>query len=64
VRGLNEKSNGLIRQYFPKGTDFAKLTSAQVKKAERKLSRRALKCLDCRAPHDIFKSPPLIALVD
>lgn len=61
-RGLNENTNGLIRQYFPKGTDFAKVTPAQVKKVERKLNRRPRKCLDYRTPHDIFNSPPLVAL--
>ncbi len=39
-RGLNENTNGLIRHYFPKGADFAKATSAQVRKVERKLNRR------------------------
>jgi IS30 family transposase len=61
-RGLNENTNGLIRQYFPKGTDFAKVTSAQVKKVERKLNRRPRKCLDYRTPHDIFNTPPPVAL--
>ena len=61
-RGLNENTNGLIRQYFPKGSDFAKVTSAQVKKAERKLSRRPRKCLDYRTSQDIFNSPPSISL--
>ena len=32
-RGLNENTNGLVRQYFPKGTDFAKLTKADVQRA-------------------------------
>lgn len=61
-RGLNENTNGLIRQYFPKGADFAKVTSAQVKKVERKLNRRPRKCLDYRTPQAIFNSPPPIAL--
>jgi len=61
-RGLNENTNGLIRQYFPKGTDFAKVTAGQVKEVEMKLNRRPRKCLDYRTPHDIFNSPPPVAL--
>jgi IS30 family transposase len=61
-RRLNENTNGLIRQHFPKGTDFAKVTSAQVKKVERELNRRPRKCFDYRTSHDIFNSPPLVAL--
>ena len=33
-RGLNENTNGLIRQYFPKGLDFATLTTADVQRVE------------------------------
>ena len=29
-RGINENANGLIRQYFPKGTDFNKVTNSQI----------------------------------
>lgn len=61
-RGLNENTNGLIRQYFPKGTDFAKVTAGQVKEVEIKLNRRPRKCLDYRTPHDIFNSPPPVAM--
>ena len=61
-RGLNENTNGLIRQHFPKGANFAKFTSVQVRKVERKLNRRPRKCLDYRTPHDIFNSLPLVAL--
>ncbi len=61
-RELNENTNGLIRQYFPKGTDFAKVTFAQVKKVERKLNRRPRKYLDHRTPHEIFNSLSLVGL--
>lgn len=61
-RGLNENTNGLIRQYFPKGCDFTKITAAQVAEVEIKLNRRPRKCLDYQTPHDIFNPPPPIAL--
>jgi len=37
-RGLNENTNGLIRDFFPKGTDFATIANAQVAKVERLLN--------------------------
>ena len=61
-RGLNENTNGLIRQYFPKGTDFTTITAAQVAEVEMKLNRRPRKCLDYQNPNDIFHSTPPIAL--
>lgn len=61
-RGLNENTNGLIRQYFPKGIDFADVTEDQVAEVERKLNRRPRKCLDYQTPDAIFHPPPPIAL--
>ena len=42
-RGLNENTNGLIRQYLPKGTDFNKLTDKQVLEIMDKLNNRPRK---------------------
>ncbi len=53
-RGLNEHTNGLVRQYFPKGTDFAKLTQAQIQTVEDSLNRRPRKCLDYKTPYEVF----------
>src|SRR5271156_4286336 len=39
-RGLNEHTNGLVRQYFPKGTDFSTLSNADVQRVENKLNSR------------------------
>lgn len=61
-RGLNENTNGLIRQYFPKGTDFTKVTHAEVAAVELKLNRRPRKCLDYQTPNDIFNPLPTRAL--
>lgn len=53
-RGLNEHTNGLVRQYFPKGTDFSTLTHAEVKSVEDKLNSRPRKVLGYRTPHEVF----------
>lgn len=61
-RGLNENTNGLIRQYFPKGTNFAEVTPEEVAEVEAKLNCRPRKCLDYQNPNDIFFAPPPVAL--
>jgi IS30 family transposase len=55
-RGLNENTNGLIRDFFPKGTDFATITSAEVAKVERLLNSRPRKCLGFRSPQEVFNA--------
>ena len=54
-RGLNENTNGLIRQYFPKGSDFNKLNPAQIKAVQDKLNQRPRRCLDYETPESIYK---------
>ena len=49
-RGLNENTNGLLRQYFPKGSDFSLLTEADVRRAEDLYNHRPRKCLGYRTP--------------
>ncbi|MCP4883173.1 MAG: IS30 family transposase, partial [Flavobacteriales bacterium] len=45
-RGLNENTNGLIRQYFPKGTDFQFISQTDVEKVAEKLNNRPRKTLN------------------
>lgn len=54
-RGANENVNGLIRQYFPKGADFRKITAKQLAKATRAINRRPRKCLGYRTPLEILQ---------
>jgi len=49
-RGTNENTNGLIRQYFPKGSDFSKITHKDIKFAENRLNYRPRKCLNFESP--------------
>lgn len=53
-RGLNENTNGLVRQYFPKGTDFSKVSEHEIRKVMRKLNRRPRKALGYRTPIQAF----------
>jgi len=53
-RGLNEHTNGLVRQYFPKKTNFATITAAEVKEVERKLNDRPRKSLGYKTPREVF----------
>lgn len=53
-RGTNENTNGLIRQYFPKGTDFNKVSRYEVKRAQNQLNGRPRKTLNFSTPYEIF----------
>jgi IS30 family transposase len=53
-RGLNENTNGLLRQFFPKGMDLAEVTDAEVQKAMDKLNNRPRKCLGFKTPNQVF----------
>ncbi|WP_121667033.1 IS30 family transposase [Mesonia aquimarina] len=54
-RGTNENTNGLIRRYFPKGTDFNKVTAKQMKYIQDKLNNRPRKIINYKTPNEIFK---------
>lgn len=53
-RGQNENTNGLLRQYFPKGSDFSKLTNSQIAQAVEELNHRPRKKYNYQSPHDLF----------
>ena len=53
-RGLNENTNGLIRQYFPKNRDLRTVTKREVEKAMDKLNHRPRKSLGYRTPYEVF----------
>lgn len=53
-RGTNENTNGLIRQYFPKGTDFREVSLAVIREAEQRLNSRPRKVLDFYTPSEKF----------
>ena len=53
-RGLNENSNGLLRQYFPKGMDLTEVMDEQVQMAVDRLNHRPRKVLGFRTPHEVF----------
>ncbi|AKV67238.1 Mobile element protein [Microcystis panniformis FACHB-1757] len=53
-RGLNEPTNGLLRQFFPKGTNFKILKPEEVERAVNLINNRPRKCLDYRSPNEVF----------
>jgi IS30 family transposase len=53
-RGTNENTNGLIRWYFPKGTDFATISNEAIKAVEGALNNRPRKRLGWRTPLEVF----------
>lgn len=53
-RGLNENTNGLLRQFFPKGTDFARISHRRVARVETLLNERPRRSLGYQTPSEIF----------
>ncbi len=54
-RGLNENTNGLLRQYFPKNTDFKKVEQKEVRRALQRLNSRPRKDLDFKTPVQLMR---------
>jgi len=53
-RGTNENTNDLIRQFFPKGIDFTKVSLKQINRAQNMLNDRPRKVLEFSTPHEAF----------
>jgi transposase, IS30 family len=61
-RGLNENTNGLVRQYFPKKHDFVGITNAEVQRVAELLNNRPRKTLGYRTPNEVFFKQRSVAL--
>ncbi len=61
-RGANENTNGLLRDWFPKGSDFRQITAARLAQVERMLNNRPRKCLNYRTPAEVLNALPGVAL--
>ena len=61
-RGTNENTNGLIRQYFPKGTNLSNVTRATCRSVAEKLNNRPRKRLGFRTPNEVYGLSPFVAL--
>ena len=53
-RGCNENTNGLIRQYLPKKTDFTKIENGYIEYIENELNNRPRKKLGYKTPNEVF----------
>lgn len=53
-RGVNENTNGLIRQYFPRGTDFNQVSDDDIAHVMERLNNRPRKTRGCLSPNELF----------
>lgn len=61
-RGSNENCNGLLRRFFPKGTDWSKITDEEIAKAEYLINTRPRKRLKGQTPAEVFFKETGVAL--
>ena len=61
-RGVNENTNGLLREFFPIGSDFRRITAARLADVERLMNNRPRKCLNYRSPLEVLNALPGVAL--
>lgn len=61
-RGTNENTNGLIRDFFPKGTDFSRIPRRRIKRVQDLLNGRPRKVLQWNTPYEAFKNLAGVAL--
>lgn len=59
-RGSNENMNGLLRQYFPKGSDLSVHSPADLRAVEIKLNQRPRKTLEWSTPDQVFARDAMI----
>lgn len=58
-RGSNENANGLLREFFPKKTNFDHVTAQEMKRALQLINNRPRKCLGWKTAHEAFKEEML-----
>ena len=58
-RGTNENTNGLLREYFPKGESSGRVSEKRVQEVYDKLNRRPRKRLGYRTPYEVHSSKTL-----
>ena len=61
-RGTNENTNGLVREFFPKGTRFNQISEYEIAKTQDLLNNRPRKRLDFQTPHDILQIQCCLAI--
>jgi IS30 family transposase len=60
-RGANENTNGLLRQLFPKGTDFDRVSTTALRRAVQLINDRPRKRLKYRTPYEVLHNSPHVA---
>lgn len=62
-RGTNENTNGLLREYYPKGMDFSLVTASSIEEKVNRLITRPRKCIDFNTPKEILYEEKALHLI-